>query len=169
MKAFKVLGLAVMFGFLVIGVTSAKDLKIAYVDLSKVFDNYQKTKEFDAVLQKDGEAFQKERDAMVGKIRDAQSKLDLMKDTEKVKMQADIEKEKNDVIAYDKEKRTELAKRRDDKVREILQEIEKVVSGIAKRDAYTFVLNDRVLIYGDQELNITEEVMKTLNDSYTKK
>ena len=169
MKAVKVLGLAVIFGFMAVGMASAKDLKIAYVDLSRVFDNYQKTKEFDAVLQKEGEAFQKDRDAMVAKIRDAQSKLDLMKDTEKVKMQADIEKQKNDVIAFDKEKRTELAKRRDDKVREILQEIEKIVSGIAKRDGYTFVLNDRVMIYGEPEFNITEEVMKTLNDSYTKK
>ena len=168
MKAVKVLGLAVIFGFMMLGMAPAKDLKIAYVDLARVFDNYQKTKEFDAVLQKEGEAFQKERDAMIAKIRDAQSKLDLMNETEKAKMQADIEKQKNDVVAFDKEKRTELAKRRDEKVREILQEVEKIVDGIASRDGYTFVLNDRVLIYGDKELNITEEVMKTLNDSYTK-
>lgn len=168
MKAFKVWGLAVVFGFMIMGIASAKDLKIAYVDLSRVFDNYQKTKEFDAVLQKEGESFQKDRDAMIVKIRDAQSKLDLMKDSEKVKMQADIEKQKNDVVAFDKQKRSELAKRRDDKVREILQEIEKIVGGIAKRDGYTLVLNDRVMIYGEPELNITEEVMKTLNDSYTK-
>jgi Skp family chaperone for outer membrane proteins len=60
-----------------------------------------------------------------------------------------------------------LAKRRDEKVREILQEIQKIVGGIAKRDGYTLVLNDRVMIYGEPELNVTEEVMKTLNDSYT--
>ena len=69
MKAVKVLGLAVIFGFMVIGMACAKDLKIAYVDLAQVFDNYQKTKEFDAVLQKEGEAFQKDRDAMVAKIQ----------------------------------------------------------------------------------------------------
>jgi outer membrane protein len=169
MKAVKVLGLAVIFGFMAIGMAWTKDVKIAYVDLARVFDNYQKTKEFDAVLQKEGEAFQRDRDAMVAKIRDAQSKLDLMNETEKVKMQADIEKQKNEVIAFDKDKRTELAKRRDEKVREILQEVEKVVSGIAQRDGYTFVLNDRVMIYGEPEFNITPEVMKTLNDSYTKK
>lgn len=169
MKVIKVLGLAAVFGFMAVGIASAKDLKIAYVDLSRVFDNYQKTKEFDAILQKEGTAFQKERDSMVQKIQDDQSKLNLMKDAEKVKMQADIEKEKNDVVAYDKQKRTDLAKRRDDKVKEILGEIQKIVSGIAKRDDYTYVLNDRVLIYGDQDFNITDEVMKTLNDSYTKK
>ncbi len=114
------------------------------------------------------EAFQKERDAMVQKIQDAQSKLDLMKDTEKAAMQADIEKQKNDVVAFDKEKRTELAKRRDDKVREILTEIQGIVSDIAKKEGYTYVLNDRVMIFGDPQFNITDEVLKNLNDSYKK-
>jgi len=168
MKALKVFGLAFVFGIMTIGLSMAADLKIAYVDLGKVFDSYQKTKEFDAVLQSEGESFQKARDGMVQKIEDAQSKLDLMKDAEKASMQADIEKQKNDVIAYDKEKRTELAKRRDDKVREILTEIQGVASNIAKKDGYTFILNDRVMLYGDPQFNITDEVLKTLNDSYKK-
>jgi outer membrane protein len=163
MKAVKVLGLAVVFGLMVTGLSLAADLKIAYVDLGKVFDSYQKTKDFDAILQTEGEAFQKERDAMVQKIQDAQSKLALMNDAQKTSMQADIEKQKNDVVAYDKEKRTELAKKRDDKVREILTQIQGVVSTIAKNDGYTYVLNDRVMIYGDPTMNITDEVMKTLN------
>jgi len=166
MKALKVFGLAVMFGFLASGISLAGDLKIAFVDLSKVFDGYQKTKEFDAVLQTEGEAFQKERDAMVRKIQDAQSKLDLMKDPQKAAMQADIEKQKNDVLAYDKEKRTQLAKRRDDKVREILAEIQNIVSDLAKKEGYTYVLNDRVMIYGEGQFNLTDRVLKALNDSY---
>jgi outer membrane protein len=168
MKALKVFGFTVMFGLMAAGLSLAGDLKIAYVDLSKVFDGYQKTKEFDAVLQTEGDAFQKERDAMVKKIQDSQSKLDLMSDTQKTAMQADIEKQKNDVVAYDKEKRTELAKKRDDKVKEILSEIQGVVSNIAKKDSYTYVLNDRVMIYGDPQFDITDEVSKNLNDSYKK-
>ena len=168
MKVLKVFGLAIMFGVLASGISLAADLKIAYVDLSKVFDGYQKTKEFDAVLQTEGEAFQKERDAMIQKIQDSQSKLDLMKDSEKASLQADIEKQKNDVVAFDKDKRTQLAKKRDDKVREILAEIQNIVSNIAKKEGYTYVLNDRVMIYGDPQFNITDEVSKNLNDSYKK-
>jgi len=168
MKAVKVLGLAVMFGFMASAMSLADGLKIAFVDLGKVFDGYQKTKEFDAVLQSEGETFQKQRDAMVQKIQDAQTKLDLMSDSQKSSMQADIEKQKNDVIAFDKEKRTELAKRRDDKVREILAEIQGVATDIGKKEGYTYVLNDRVMIYGDPQYNVTDEVLKTLNDSYKK-
>ena len=168
MKALKVLGLAVIFGLMASGISLAGELKIAYVDLSKVFDSYQKTKEFDAVLQSEGEVFQKERDAMIQKIQDAQGKLNLMNDAQKTAMQADIEKQKNDVVAYDKEKRTELAKKRDDKVREILAEIQKIVSNLANREGYAYVLNDRVMIYGDPQFNVTDVVLKTLNDSYKK-
>ncbi|MBF0570419.1 MAG: OmpH family outer membrane protein [Candidatus Omnitrophica bacterium] len=168
MKALKVLGLAAILGLMTTGIGLAADLKIAYVDLAKVFDSYQKTKEFDAVLQGEGEKFQKQRDAMVQKIEDAQSKLALMSDAQKTSMQADIEKQKNEVIAFDKEKRTELAKRRDDKVREILSEVQGIVSIIAKKEGYAFVLNDRVMVYGDPQFNITDEVMKNLNDSYKK-
>jgi len=160
--------MAVVFGIMATGMSLAADLKIAYVDLSKIFDGYQKTKEFDAVLQSEGEAFQKQRDGMVQKIQDAQNKLDLMKDSEKVTMQEQIEKQKNDVIAFDKEKRSQLAKRRDDKVREILAEIQGIVSNLAKKEGYTYVLNDRVMIYGDSQFNVTDAVLKTLNDSYKK-
>ena len=168
MKALKVFGLAVVFGCMAAVCSLAGDLKIAYVDLSKVFDGYQKTKAFDAVLQSEGEVFQRERDAMIQKIQDAQGKLNLMNDAQKTAMQADIEKQKNDVVAYDKEKRTELAKKRDDKVREILAEIQKIVSNLANREGYAYVLNDRVMIYGDPQFNVTDVVLKTLNDSYKK-
>ncbi len=169
MKAVKVLVLAVVFGMMATGISFAKDLKIAYVDLSKVFDGYQRTKEYDGVLQKESESFQKERDGMINKVRDAQGKLALMKDAEKQKLTGDIEKQKNDLIEFDKGKRTELAKKRDDKVREILQEIQKVVEEFAKKEGFDYVLNDRVLIYGNGENNMTEKILKSLNDSYGKK
>jgi outer membrane protein len=168
MKALKVFGVALIFVFMAAGMSRADGLKIGYVDLSKVFDGYQKTKEFDAVLQSDGEAFQKQRDAMVQKIQDAQTKLDLMNDAGKATMRDDIEKQKNDVIAFDKEKRTELSKRRDDKVREILTEIQGVVATIAKKEGYTYVFNDRVMIFSDPQFNLTDETLKALNDSYKK-
>ncbi len=168
MKALKVFGLAVMFGFMASGISLAGDLRIAYVDLGKVFDGYQKTKEFDAVLQSEGEVFQKERDGMIQKIQDAQSKLDLMKASQKAAIEASIEKQKNDVVAYDKDKRTQLAKKRDDKVREILTEIQNVANDLAKKEGYTYILNDRVMIYGDPQFNVTDKVLKTLNDRYRK-
>ena len=39
----------------------AAELKVAYVDVGEVFDNYQKTKDQDLVLKTAGEAKEKER------------------------------------------------------------------------------------------------------------
>lgn len=164
MKVLNVLALAMILGL----ITTARgfaDQKIGYVDLAKVFDNYQQTKDFDAQLQAEGENFTKQRDAMIQKIQDDQNKLALMSDAEKTSMQADIEKQKNAVIEFDKEKRTELSQRRDGKVREILTQIQGIVSSIAKKDGYTYVMNDRVMIYGDPQFDMTDEVMKALNES----
>ncbi len=167
MKVARILSIMVV-GLMITSAAFAKDMKIGYVDLSRLFDNYQKTKEFDAQLQRQGESFTKDRDGMIAKIRDAQGKLALLKEDEKNKLNDSIEKQKADLIEYDKQKRTELAKQRDEKVREILLEIEKIVSDMAKREGYDYILNDRVLVYGDQTQNITDKVLKILNDSYKK-
>ena len=168
MKAVKLTVLTFVSTVLFTSMAFAAEAKYAFVDLSKVFDSYQKTKEYDAVLQKEADGFQKEREGLINKIKDGQGKLALLKDAEKQKLSEDLDKQKQGLIEYDQNKRTELAKKRDDKVREILQEIQKIVEDIAKKESYTFVFNDRVLIYGDQTKNITEQVLKALNDSYKK-
>ncbi len=158
--------LTVVFGLTLTAAAHAKDFKYGYVDLSRVFDNYQKTKEYDGVLQKSSQTFQQERDKMIEKIRDAQGKLALLKESEKEKVTAESEKQKAELIEFDKQKRAELAKNRDEKVREILLEIEKHVSEMAKKEGYDMIFNDRVLIYGDPNMNLTEKVLKAVNDNY---
>lgn len=168
MNRIKFFVLVVAFSVLTMGSAHAKpfDGKIGFVDLSRIFNEYKKTKEYDAVLEKESTAFQEERNKMIEKVRDAQSKLALLKEDEKKKMEEDIEKQKQALLDFSRAKGTDLTKKRDEKVREILLEIEKVVSDYSKKEGFTLVFNDRVLIYGDQQLNITETVIKLLNDNY---
>jgi Skp family chaperone for outer membrane proteins len=143
-------------------------IKIAYVDLAKIFDQYEKTKAYDGVLKADNDKFQEERNKKIEKVRDLQGKLAMLKDDEKTKSEQQIEVLKNEIMEFDRAKKTDLAKTRDEKVREILLEIEKTVGEYAKAQSLTFVLNDRVLIYGDQTMNITEVILKKLNEAYAK-
>lgn len=121
--------------------------KTVKLNLARVFDSYQKTKDFDAILQKEGKEFQAVHDGMVQKVNQGQM-------------------DKSEVVEYDTAKRTELAKRRDDKVREILKEIQKVVSDYAVKNQTRAVLNDRMpKLKGDEE-DITDEIITTLNSHY---
>jgi len=174
MKSLK--GLVIMMALVLAGlfalppVAQAQDFKgkVAYVDLGKIFDNYGKTKAYDKLLEADNTKFQEERNKKIEAVRDLQGKVAALKEDEKAKVEKDIEKQKADLLEFDRQKRTDLTKARDEKVREILQEIEKTVGEYAKANAYSFVFNDRVLIYGAETLNITEPILKNLNEAYDK-
>ena len=173
MKSLKVLSMLmclILAGAVLLPKAHAQDFKgkVAYVDLSRMFDEYEKTKAYDKVLEADNKKFQEERTKKIDAIRDLQGKTAALKDEEKAKVEKDIEKLKAELLAFDQQKRTDLTKARDEKVREILMEIEKTVSEYAKKEAYAFVFNDRVLIYGDQSMNITEPILKSLNEAYMK-
>lgn len=147
----------------------AQEAKIGYLDLSKVFDEYGKTKEYDKTLEEKHTAYQKERNDKIEKLRGAQEKLSLLKDEEKNKFGQDIEKQKADLLEFQRSKETDLKKQRDEKIREILLEIEKVVKDYAEKEKYTLILNDRVLIFDNGAGDITDPILKTLNDSYNTK
>ncbi len=148
--------------------TAAEAQKIGYLDLSKTFDNYEKTKDYDKTLEAEHEAYQNERNAKIEKIQELQGKLALLKEEEKQKQQDEIDKLITDLREFDQAKGTDLTKKRDDKIREILLEVEDVVSGYAKKEGYDFILNDRVLIYGQDSMNVTDAILETLNANYKK-
>lgn len=137
--------------------------KIAYVDLSRLFDEYYKTKEYDKVLEEQHKGFESQRNVMIEKIREEQSKLGLLTEDKKAKADESIEKLKAELLDFDREKKADLTKNRNEKIREILLEIEKVVSDYAEKEKYSLILNDRVLIYGDQTMNLTEPILSILN------
>ncbi len=173
MKSFRLVAVTVGCLFALTASISAQEpgavKKIAIMDLSKVFDSFQKTKEYDTVLEGKTKEYETERNAKIDKIKELQNKLALLKDDEKEKVNKELETMKADLIAFDQAKRTDLTKQRDEKIREILLEIEKVVSDYAKQEKYDLILNDRVLIYGDDGLDISTKILKLLNAEYNKK
>jgi outer membrane protein len=169
-KSLRIITLAVLCAFVLTATAFAQaEKKIGVLDLSKTFDNYAKTKEYDATLENLTKSYEKERNDKIGKIKEAEGKLALMKEEEKAKAQKDIDQMTADLQAFDQAKVTDLRKQRDDKIREILLEIEKVVSDFAKKEKFDLILNDRVLIYSDPGMNVSDQILKILNDNYNKK
>ena len=154
--------------FSTIGAYAQAAPKIGYVDLSRLFDEYGKTKDYDTVLEQQNKVYQSEREKKLAAIKDAQGKIPLLKDAEKTKLEQQMEKDRSNLLEFDRQQQTELKKQRDEKIREILLEIEKVVKTYAEKEKFSLILNDRVLIYGGQEMNITEPILKVLNEGYQK-
>lgn len=142
--------------------------KIGYLDISRVFDQYEKTKDYDKVLEGKHKEYESERNKKLEKIREAQNKLGLLKDSEKGKLQSDIEQQRSELLEFDQQQQMDLRKHRDEVIREILQEAEKVVKDYAEKNGYALILNDRVLIYNDKSFDITDAILKILNAGYKK-
>ena len=158
-------------GFLIgqASVSQAADQKIGYVDLARVFDEYQKTKDFDKTLEAKGNQKQAERDKMVGDVKKMRDEAELLSAKAKDDKQAAIDEKIKALQEFDRNTRDALRKERDAMVQDILKEIDVVIQEFGKSQSYSFIFNDRVLVYKGEGNDLTAQVIKALNDSYSKK
>lgn len=143
--------------------------KIGYIDLSRSFDEYQKTKDFDKELEGKGDMKQKEREKVVQEIRKMREELELMNKNSREKKETDIEAKIKSLQDFDQEAKTDLTKERDNMVKDILKEMSDVIKEYGEKNGYSIIINDRVLLYGDSTMDLTNEIIKILNDRYNKK
>lgn len=142
--------------------------KFAYVDLSRIFSEFSKTKDYDKVLSDKQSVYDTERDKRVSEVKQFQDKLNLLSDKEKDAKKTELEAKVKTLQDFDREKQTDLRKEQDERMKEILKDIEEAVKQYAEKEGYTLVFNDRVLVYQNQNMDITAKIIDTLNKSYKK-
>ena len=143
--------------------------KVGYVDLARVFDEYVKTKEFDKSLESKGAQKQAERDRLVNEVKKLRDEAELLSAKAKDDKQVQIDEKIKALQDFDRSTRDALRKERDAMVRDILKEIEAVIQNFGKSQGYSFIFNDRVLVYKNEGSDLTPQVIKVLNDQYAKK
>ena len=139
------------------------ETKMATIDLSRAFDEYQKTKQSDKVLEGKGNEKKAERDKRVVEIKKLKGEMDLLNDEGKQEKQALIDQKVKELQEFDREVRDSLRGERDQMVREILKDIDQIIQEYGTEQGYTLILNDRVLLFEDKNLDVTEEIIKRLN------
>ncbi len=144
------------------GAARAAD-KLGYVDLSRIFSEYEKTKQYDTVLSGKEQQYTAEREKKVGEIKSLQEKMNLMDDKEKESKKGELDAKVKALQEYDRQKQMDLRKEQDEKMKEILKDIEEAVKAFATKEGYTMVFNDRVLVYQAKNLDVTDQVMAILN------
>lgn len=142
--------------------------KIGYVDVGKLFDEYQKTKEYDKNLESKSSVYEKDRDAKISEIKQMQEKLSLLSDAEKEKKEKELQDKVKSVKDFAFSKESDLKKERDDRLKEVLNDIEDAVKQYAQKEGYTMVFNDRVFMYKTSVSDITDKVLEILQAGYKK-
>jgi len=142
--------------------------KLAYVDLSRIFSEYAKTKDYDKLLGDKENAYNTERDKKINDVKQLQDKMNLLSDKEKEAKKPDVEAKVKALQDFDREKQTDLRKEQDERMKELLKDIEEAVRQYAQKEGYTLVFNDRVLVYQAKTLDISDKVIDIINKGYKK-
>lgn len=160
--------LGAVFSFIVLlGAVQAAD-KMAFVDLSRIFAEYNKTKDYDKVLGDKETTYNSEREKKIEDVKKFQEKMNLLSEKQKEKKKKELESKIKDLQDYDRQKTMDLRKDQDEKMKEILKDIEEAVRKYAEKEGCSLVFNDRVLIYQSKSLDITSDIIKILNKDYRK-
>lgn len=148
--------------------------KIGVVDTQRVVDEYKKAKEVDDVLRTAVERLRGELKQMDDELKQMLEKLDkqrLFLDNEQKEMQM-----RNDIRLKQEEMR-ERAEKGQDAIEEkrkelgepIIKEMEELIKSIGKEEDFSLILEKGlVTLYVDPKYDLTDRVLKTLNDKYDK-
>lgn len=161
-KTAMVLGVGVFVSTILTGASFAAD-KFGTVDLARTFSEYKKTKDYDKALGDREQVYTAERDKKVNELKQLQDKLNLLSEKEKENKKADLDTKVKDFQEFDRQKQTDLRKEQDEKMKELLKDIEDVVKQYSEKEGFTMVFNDRILVYQNKTQDITDKVVEILN------
>ncbi len=147
----------------------AGTMKYAYVDVAKVFDEYQKTKDNDQTLQSAGKKKEMERDNLVHEIRQLKDELVLLRDDAKGKKQEQMDAKVKALQDFDQAARQGLGEQRNQVVREIFKDIDDAVQRYGQRKGIDLILNERSLVYHNAQFDISKDILAELNKEYASK
>tara|TARA_A200000159_G_C7250699_1_gene308634 strand:+ start:412 stop:954 length:543 start_codon:yes stop_codon:yes gene_type:complete len=159
--------------------------KVAVVDVQKVFDGYQKVKEARERLEKSSKIAKEEIDIfrdelgnIVKELREMEEKLknpNIDSSALKGKYQEKVknaQEKKDDMVAYEKRARATIAQRQKNLLVEHLGDIRGAIEKVSNTKKLDLVLNSSEtqlgVFFASDKLNITVDVIATLNSSESK-
>lgn len=178
---------AVVSSIVLCGTVARAEMKIATVDLRKIFDNYYKTKQADEILKKETDEVQKDRKDMIDKYKGLESDwkklIDRANDQaisgderDKAKQQAEkklleLRETEQAVGDYDRVAQQKLFEKKKLKWDAIVGEIRQVVNAKSKSAGYNLVIdvsgdtmnNTPMVLYTDGQNDVTDMILKELN------
>lgn len=150
------------------GMVLAAGLKIGYVDVASIFDQYSETKKAKLALEKEIKAKQDTIQKMSDEIKNLRGELDaqlstLSIDDKKNKAQ-EIDRKAQELQKFTEDSETELSKKEADLTQNILTKIYAAVQQVGKDKAFSLILDKNNVIFGIDSWNITPDVLKVVEN-----
>ncbi|MFH2145639.1 MAG: OmpH family outer membrane protein [Candidatus Omnitrophota bacterium] len=136
----------------------AGELKIGYISLSTIFQEYNKVTDSNKKL----DVVKNDLKKLIDDVRDLGKNYDQLSEKGKEEREKQIKAKEEGII----KRRDELRNEEDRILREILKDIENATREIRQKEKWTYIIDDRLIIDGPEDMDVTNEVVKLLNTSY---
>lgn len=144
---------------------AAQELKIGTVNVAKIFDGYERTKQSDAVLEKKGKQKEAEYEGRLGELRKLREGVELLNDQNRQAKEREIEEKADALKRFRGNTAEDLRRERNQIAQGILSEIQKGVQQYAKTNGFALIIDERAVLYGQETIDVTDEVLAQLNAS----
>lgn len=144
-------------------IAGASEFKLGYVNIGKIFDSYDRTKQQDSVLEKRGKAKEAELESRVNDLKKMRQNLELLNDSAREAKAKEIEERSDDLQRFRNNTARDLRRDRDKIAQEILRDIQAAIDDYAKANGFSVILDQRSLVYAQQSFDVTDQVLQLLN------
>lgn len=148
------------------GQNVVKSVKIGYVDVARVFDEYSRTKKAKEDLDKEIKLKQQTIRDMEKELRKLRKEFESQKEdlTEEEirKKERLIEEKSNSIQIFTDAAEAELSEKEAKLTEEIVGEIYDTIHSLGEDENFSLILDKSNVIYGDKALDLTDRLIKKL-------
>jgi Skp family chaperone for outer membrane proteins len=141
----------------------AEGMKIATVNLKKVFFEYKKTKDFNKKLEAEDEKAKKEIEKKTEEVRKLRDELELLSEEARSKKEPMLRDKIRELDSYRRDKIEGFIREKDEMFKEIRNDILDIAGAYAKKRGYDLIFDETVFIYTSEKYDVTDDLIKNLN------
>lgn len=139
------------------------EMKLGFVDMKKLFYDYEKTKDFNKKLEKEDENAKQDIEEKSKKLMRLRDEVNLLSEEARKKKEPELQEAMRELETYRREKVESFLRKKDEMFQEIREDIMKVASKYADKNEYDVILDGAVFVHSSDKYDLTEGVLKELN------
>ena len=154
-----------------IGVSNANE-NIRFISINYIVNNSEAGKTLNKIIENKSKKITSELDDLGKKIKNKKDKIisqkNILKKEEYDKLVKIYDEEVNNYNNIRKKKNEEFNTFRINSQKKIIQTLNPIIASFLKKESIQILLQKDKIIFGDEKLDITEEILKIFNDKHKK-
>ena len=151
--------------------TQIPTLKVGFVDMTKLFNEYQETKTKTALFEKDWNDAQEEINRRAERVRELNERLEgqesTLSENDRRGLEEQIAEAERDVKDYYDLSLKRLRRREQEIKKELLEKLQKAVDDYGTREGYSIIFRKSTLLHAAQTFDLTDEILRQVNTEET--